>query len=283
MAMVVLGRPYCFRFMYFDTLERASRRAYIIFALVRLSFVLGTGVVDRWLGVCAQWRQVNGKRPATGIDRHWRFFSHGWMLFEYLNFFVDYDWFYPFGDQISNEQFLFYAIIISTGLLPLSFVFYDLFNTVPVLKTRFSEGPAIYPAWKSKNNTACLSALSLFAAGLFPDELFFVLWLSPAILIGLVLDKLGIWTPLRSIGKGNWRPTLVFALTYLAAGLCLECENYFSAARANGIATYSEQPAFWQYNLALYKPVPSFRNADPWFLWLHAVWHLLLVLVDCFC
>jgi len=205
-------------------------------------------MIDGWVYVRNGGKSMVSHRPqelaGIGVSS-----AMGWMLFEYLNFFVDYDWFYPFGDQISNERFLFYAIIISTGLLPLSFVFYDLFNTVPVLKTRFSEGPALILPEKLKTILLVLSAVSLFAAGLFPDELFFVLWLSPAILIGFVLDKLGIWTPLRSIGKGNWRPTLVFALTYLAAGLCLECENYFSAARMNGIPTYSEQPAFWQYNL----------------------------------
>ena len=205
-------------------------------------------MIDGWVYVRNGGKSMVSHRPqelaGIGVSS-----AMGWMLFEYLNFFVDYDWFYPFGDQISNEQFLFYAIIISTGLLPLSFVFYDLFNTVPVLKTRFTEGPKFIMPGKAKTILLVLSALSLFAAGLFPDALFFVLWVSPAILIGLVLDKLGIWTPLRSIGKGNWRPALVFALTYLAAGLCLECENYFSAARMHGIPTYSEQPAFWEYNL----------------------------------
>jgi len=205
-------------------------------------------LIDGWVYVRNGGRSMVNDRPqeliGIGVSS-----AMGWMLFEYLNFFVDYDWFYPFGDQISNERFLFYAIIISTGLLPLSFVFYDLFNTVPVLKTRFTEGPKFIMPGKVKTILLALSLLSLFAAGLFPDELFFILWVSPAVLIGVVLDKLGIWTPLRSIGKGNWRPTLVFALTYLAAGLCLECENYFSAARVNGMPVFSEQPAFWQYNL----------------------------------
>lgn len=206
-------------------------------------------LIDGWVYVRNGGRSMVNDRPqeliGIGVSS-----AVGWMLFEYLNFFVDYDWYYPFGDQISNEQFLFYAIVISTGLLPLSFVFYDLFNTVPVLKTRFTEGFKFIMPEKIKTILLVLSLLSLFATGFFPSQLFFVLWISPAVLIGVVLDKLGIWTPLRSIGKGNWRPTLVFALTYLAAGLCLECENYFSAARdIAGNPTYSQQPAFWEYNL----------------------------------
>lgn len=173
----------------------------------------------------------------------------GWMLFEYLNFFVDDNWYYPFGNIIDREQFLLYAILISTGLLPLSFVFYDLFNTIPVLEKRFTLGPKIIFGETFKTIVLIVATASLFLSGLYPDQLFFVLWLSPAFVIGLTLDKLGIWTPLRSIGKGNWRPTLVFALTYLAAGLCLECENYFSAARSGGNVLFSEAPAFWRYNL----------------------------------
>ena len=173
----------------------------------------------------------------------------GWMLFEYLNFFVDDNWYYPFANIIDRETFLLYAIIISTGLLPLAFVFYDLFNTIPVLKRRFTEGPKIILGENLKTILLVLSVLSLLGAGLFPDVLFFTLWVTPALLIGLVLDKVGVWTPLRSIGKGNWRPTLVFALTYLAAGLCLECENYFSATHVNGVVTFTEAPAFWRYNL----------------------------------
>jgi len=205
-------------------------------------------VIDGWVYVRNGGKSMVSHRPqelaGIGVSS-----AMGWMLFEYLNFFVDDNWFYPFGNQIDRETFLFYAIIISTGLLPLSFVFYDLFNTITVLKRRFTEGPKLILGEKLKSVLLVLSVLSLFGAGLFPDALFFVLWLSPALVIGLVLDKIGVWTPLRSIGKGNWRPTLVFALTYLAAGLCLECENYFSAARVNGTPTFSEQPAFWQYNL----------------------------------
>ncbi len=173
----------------------------------------------------------------------------GWMLFEYLNFFVDDNWFYPFGNIIDREQFLLYAIIISTGLIPLAFVFYSLFNTFPILKNRYTDGPKIILPEIIKSILILVSLGSLLAAGLFPDIMFFSLWLSPALLIALVLDKIGIWTPIRSIGKGNWRPSLIFGLTYLAAGLCLECENYFSGFHSGREVTFTEAPAYWQYDL----------------------------------
>lgn len=42
---------------------------------------------------------------------------------------------------------------------------------------------------------------------------------------------------------------MVFALTYLAAGLCLECENYFSGIHNGREVTFTQAPAYWQYNL----------------------------------
>ena len=176
--------------------------------------------------------------------------AFGWMLFEYLNFFVDDNWYYPFGDIIDREQFLLYAIVISTGLLPLSFAFYELFNTFRIFEKRYTDGPKIVlPEWmKSAGIVICLAGI--LGSSLFPNELFFSLWLAPGILIALVLDKLEIWTPLRSIGTGNWRPSLVFALTYLAAGLCLECENYLSGIHSEtGEVLFTTAPAYWQYNL----------------------------------
>lgn len=174
----------------------------------------------------------------------------GWMIFDYLNFFVKDNWYYPFGNIIDREQFLLYAIIISMGLIPLSFAFYELFNTFRVFERRFTDGlKVIFPEWV-KTALLLISVACLFLSGLYPDTLFFSLWLAPGVLIAVVLDKVGYWTPLRSIGQGNWRPVLVFALTYLAAGLCLEGENWASAIHASdGNATFTMAPAYWQYSL----------------------------------
>lgn len=205
-------------------------------------------VIDGWTYVRNGGKSIISERPqeiiGIGVAS-----AIGWMLFEYLNFFVDDNWYYPFGDIIDREQFLLYAIVISTGLLPLSFVFYELFKSMRVFKNRFSHGPAIILPEKLKTVLLIVSVLSLLGAGLFPEALFFSLWLTPAMLIGLVLDKIGVWTPFRSIGKGNWNPVLVFALTYLAAGLCLECENYFSGIHLGREVTFTQAPAYWQYSL----------------------------------
>lgn len=173
----------------------------------------------------------------------------GWMLFEYLNLFVNEDWFYPKGDIISSEQFLLYAIVISSGLLPLAFEWYSLFYTFPALRQRFSKGiKIVVPEWL-KTIAGIIALVGLLGAGLFPNQLFFSLWLAPPLLLAVALDKIGVWTPLRSIGKGNWTPTLLFALTYLVEGLFLEGQNYFSAIHDGREIIFTEAPAYWQYNL----------------------------------
>ncbi len=171
----------------------------------------------------------------------------GWMLFEFLNFFVDDLWYYPKGDIIPQEQFLLYAMLISSGLLPLAFEWYCIFNTFPKFQVRFSSGVKIIFPENLKIPLLVLAFLGSFAGGLFPNELFFTLWLTPPIILAIVLDKIGVWTPFKPIGQGNWSPILLFALTYLAAGFTLECQNYFSATQVGEL--FTEAPAYWKYNL----------------------------------
>lgn len=171
----------------------------------------------------------------------------GWMIFEFLNFFVDDLWYYPSGDIISREQFLLYAILISSGLLPLSFEWYSLFTTFPKFRRRFSDGLKLRFSQPLKSILLVLALVGSFAGGLFPDQLFFTLWLTPPIILAIVLDKIGVWTPFQPISKGNWTPILLFALTYLVQGVLLECQNFFSATHHGGEFTMA--PAYWKYSL----------------------------------
>jgi hypothetical protein len=44
----------------------------------------------------------------------------GWLIFEYLNFFIKVNWFYPEGDRIKPEQFLLYSSLGSSALLTMT-------------------------------------------------------------------------------------------------------------------------------------------------------------------
>ncbi len=173
----------------------------------------------------------------------------GWMIFEFMNFFVDDNWYYPWGNILDREEFLLYAFIVSSGLLPLAFEWYLLFLTFPKLADRFSRGIKITFSPAVKNILLALSIISMLAAGLFPNILFFVLWVSPPVVLGVVLNKIGVWTPFDPISKGNWGPVLLSALTYFVAGFCLEGQNYLSAIHDGQVALFTNDPAYWQYSL----------------------------------
>jgi len=172
----------------------------------------------------------------------------GWMIFEYLNFFVDENWYYPRGFIVPDNEFLIYAIIGSSGLLPMAFEWYSLLRTFKGMKNRWDNGPKInFPSWL-KNILLVLAFGGMFASGLFPNGLFFSLWVSPLVILTILLEKFGVWTPFTPIKNGNWTPILLFALTYLFQGVTMEGWNYFSAAHgADGIFTYA--PAYWVYSI----------------------------------
>jgi len=173
----------------------------------------------------------------------------GWMIFEYMNFFVDDNWYYPFGNIFSREKFLLYAFIVSSGLLPLAFEWYLLFLTFPKLANRFRNGMKIVLSKSAKNIVLILALVSMFVASLFPSYLFFVLWVSPPVILGIVLNKIGVWTPFDTIAKGNWAPVLLSALTYFVTGFTLEGQNYLSAIHDGQNVLFTNTPAYWQYSL----------------------------------
>ncbi len=171
----------------------------------------------------------------------------GWMIFEFLNFFVDDNWYYPMGDMLDREEFLLYACIVSSGLLPIAFEWYCLFKTFPKLRNRFSNGIKIKTNTLMDNLILLACFGGMFASGLLPDTMFFILWLGPPIILAIVLKKIGVWTPVMDIGKGNWTPALLGALTYFVTGFCLEGQNYLSAIHAPNL--WTGDPAYWQYSL----------------------------------
>ncbi len=175
--------------------------------------------------------------------------TSGWMLFEYLNFFVDENWYYPKGDIVPDDEFTVYATLGSSGLMPAAFEFYMLLNTFR-FRHRFDHGIKI-TLHKGIRIVILVGALvGMFAIGFFPDGMFTVLWLSPLLILSVVLESIGIWTPFTPIKTGNWSPLLKYALTYLIYGFLLEWWNYFNSTHPDDpkkLITFT--PAHWVYSL----------------------------------
>jgi hypothetical protein len=74
-------------------------------------------------------------------------------------------------------------------------------------------------------------SLGLALIGIFPDQLFALLWVSPLLIVLSVQGLTGRRTLLYPLRSGDWRPVVVPALAALACGFFWETWNYFSLAR----------------------------------------------------
>ncbi len=211
----------------------------------------------------------------------------GWMIFEYLNFFVDDNWYYPFGNLVPQNEFLLYAIVGSSGLMPMAFEWYSLLRTFKGMRHRFDRGwKIVLPEWL-KTGALILALGGMVASGLFPNGFFFSLWISPLVIIAVVLDKLDIWTPFRSIGTGNWTPLLLFAITYFFQGITMEGWNYLSGAHAGGEVVLTYAPAYWVYSIPYIEgprifemPLVGYLGYIPFSLYCWVWWILFAYLLD---
>lgn len=209
-----------------------------------------TLMLDGWVYVRANRRSLVSRSPnelvGIGVAA-----TAGWMLFEYLNFFVDENWYYPCGGLIPDDEFTVYAIIGSSGLMPAVFELYNLMNTYPSFRHRYDRGPKLTLSKSVRTIILVLALAGMFCVGFFPDGMFGVLWISPLLIISVVLENLGIWTPFTPVKDGNWSPLLKYALTYVIYGFLLEFWNYYNSihvsADPSDIIAYT--PAHWVYSL----------------------------------
>ncbi len=173
----------------------------------------------------------------------------GWLIFEYLNFFVYENWTYPRGNLLPDDEFVMYAILGSSGLMPMAFQWYSLFESFPGLRNKYRAGPKItLPRWLLLVLLVVMLG-GLFAISRYPDTLFGLLWTAPLIILAIALRFLGLRTPFTHIGEGNWSPLMLMSLTYLVQGFLCEGWNYFSATHANGQLAHTVNPDYWTYSV----------------------------------
>jgi hypothetical protein len=79
--------------------------------------------------------------------------------------------------------------------------------------------------------TLVVSAMGLALIGIFPDQLFALLWVSPLFIILSLQALNGQRTLLYPLRRGDWRPLVVPALAALICGFFWELWNYYSLAR----------------------------------------------------
>jgi len=169
----------------------------------------------------------------------------GWTYFEYLDYFVLGNWYYPNGHmpELAHATIVLLFLAAYTTVWPAVFEFYTLLATFPRLAARYAEGPrlALPGGWLLAGGLVLMAAMVFFYR-----PLFWVLWVGPtAVLAGQML-RLKLWTPFSAMAEGNWGPTVLVALASLVTGLFWEMWNYGSAQPAGLPPT---NPNYWVYDI----------------------------------
>ena len=208
----------------------------------------------------------------------------GWYYFEYFDYFVWSNWYYPNGhmNELSHSVIVAIFLVAYSTVWPAIFEWYTLLNTFPKLVSRWSNGLKI-----PLNGSFLLIAGMLITAGMtvFPHLMFWGIWIGPmAMLVGQLLRK-GIWTPYLSITQGNWTPAILIALASLFNGVLWELWNHGSEAynlfnSSGGIE--ATNPNYWIYDVPyvnvihLYSEMPllGYFGYLPFglFVWVMYIW-----------
>jgi hypothetical protein len=176
----------------------------------------------------------------------------GWMIFDYLNFFIDRNWYYPKADLVNPHgyEFLIYAVLGSSGFFPMAFEWYYLLRKIKVLNFKYSKGPIvrIRPWLLWTFIIVCLVGMFITPkTTASQSQWFYILWLAPLIIVSSGLTLVKVWTPFQPIANGNWTAFMTFALTYLIQGVILEAWNYMSAEHLPGDVIITHNAAYWIY------------------------------------
>lgn len=169
----------------------------------------------------------------------------GWCYFEYYDYFVLSNWYYPNGhmSELTHATIVALFLIAYTTVWPAIFEWYSLLNTFPRLVARYAQGPKlVLPGML----LLVVGLALIFAMVFFPLPLFWVLWIGPmAAIVGQMLRK-GVWNPFTAIAQGNWSPVILMALSSLFNGFLWEGWNYGSS---NPNALPQTNPNYWIYDI----------------------------------
>lgn len=155
-----------------------------------------------------------------------------WWYFEFLNRFVQ-NWYYINIEGLSSAQYVLFATLPFSTVLPAVLGTYELLRTFP----RLSAGLASYRKMEFINSTPmalillAVASIGMLGIGIYPDFLFPLLWLSPLIILTSVQFLSGRKTIFTPLNQGDWSRIFLLALSAFTCGLFWEMWNYFSYAK----------------------------------------------------
>ncbi len=201
-----------------------------------------------------------------------------WFLFEYINFFVRENWYYPNATIFSNFGIVVWFFLGYTTVLTGIFQWYSLLRTLPRFSVRYSLGPRINPGRSFGLLVLFLGLGMAFLMGYFPYIMFWGIWVSLVPVLGAALILAGKRTLLNDIGEsGDWTKVNLIAVATLLNGIFWELWNFGSNWFHH---TFPDTPGFWKYSVPyvdvvhLFSEMPLlgywgylFFGVNCWILW----------------
>jgi len=155
-----------------------------------------------------------------------------WWFFDYLNRFVA-NWRYTGIEDFAALEYTFFATLAFSTALPAVTSTAEWLGSFPRLNAAFARWhPLRVP--RPKGAAALVLAfttLSLAALGVFPEYVFPLVWVSPALVIICLQALGGRATVLAPLAGGDWRGIARFSAAALVCGFFWELWNYGSLAR----------------------------------------------------
>lgn len=168
----------------------------------------------------------------------------GWVYFEYYDYFVLGNWYYPNAYQIpwSKVTLTIEFLITYSMITPVFFQWYNLFNTFPRFVARYQNGPKMV---LNGNYMIILGLIIIALMVLMPYKMFWAVWIGPFVVMTGILLRLNIWNPFTDIAKGNWNDGVLIGLASFTNGILWEFWNYGSSHPVDPITN----PNYWVYNI----------------------------------
>ena len=220
---------------------------YYAFTPMWLGFIL---VLDAWTYRRSGGKSLLASRPGLFLISS-LVSVVGWCFFEYFDYFVLSNWYYPNGHMLalSHAVIVILYLIAYATVWPAVLEWYTLLKTFPALSVRYSNGPRL----PLSGNIMVLGGLILIVVTVFyPYPLFWAMWVAPLIVLAGQLLRKNIWTPFTALAEGNWSPLLLIALASLCNGFFWEMWNHGSE-NINPISahvpTFATNPNYWIYDI----------------------------------
>jgi hypothetical protein len=203
--------------------------------------------------------------------------SIGWFYFEYLDYFVSSNWYYPHADALPESLRVVWFGLSYTTILPSIFEVYALLRTFDGLAARYTGGPRWRPTRRAWWTILGLGVLLSAAVAVGSTAFFWAIWIGPLLILTPALALAGCWTPFTPMRDGDWSKVVLISLASLFNYLLGECWNFWSAPG---------NPHFWKYEVPFVNafqlfemPLLGYFGYLPfgmfcWIWWLHSA-HVL--------